>query len=724
MADVVDRMVQDESPAPGLVDDATAEAVRDIRAYVMSHPLDEGLRSRLAGRLRAEGAALQRGRRTTGRTELRRPQVQRSALAVATVAVAVLAIILALVRPGFLFGGGRLEAAEVLRRHEQATERGLQVQPGHVLHTVIRLGPPERADTEESWQLVGPDGLVARSYDRVALAQGTIERWFDGRFRIIRQQGRDVTAAPMAPFRPTGGLGSFDEVRRQLGLGMPPGGPPAGAPPTGGNENPTGPYRVTGRGRVAGRETIVVESRLERLEFDANTYQLLAIVYYRVNEHGQHVIFLDRVVVNQEVLDATSSGLPPALYTPPAINVAAAAAQPPAIPPDAPALPGLPAYVPPGLSLHSTSVRSPGQGPMANALSAVYQGQLGRVTIQRAPTSSGCQDAGRTCQTADVNGRAATIRTSQQGGEVWHWLQWDDEQGSILMHGTVPPDQMLKMARSMPLRPGGSAPQPPLPQGTALPAPAVAPSPGASAAGDPTVATDLVDFLGRFMEARRGRREPWVRASLTDPLASAMNTTPMAAAEIQLLPAGNPCWNAWEIVRFEQRTPTTATARARVFEYIWSDGNGDGLVRSWDQELALRRVAGAVDGPWRVAQLSRPENVREYPNAPHGPTTSACRGAAQQQADDARAVALTAHLDGTLSPADRALLGEVRVVGETATVKTNFPGGGNGLAPNKAALAAVCDVFRDGVVARANGITTIRVDSSDGQLLTGCDLAR
>lgn len=653
MADVIERVTRDEPPAAGVVDEATVQTARDIRAYVASHSVGGGFRTRLAERLQAEGVALHQGRRTTRRAALPLPRIRRTALAVTVTAAALVAVTLALVRPDFLFGGSRLAAAEVLRRHEARITQPQRFQPDDVLHTVTRMGRPEEGRIRESWQLVGADGLVVRSFDRMEGPQGTLQRWFDGDLLIIDQQPTapsagppvpSVYAAPMAPYRPVTGLGLLEEVGQALMTGSLVGGTVAGAAPTPVTTSAAGAYRVTGRGQVAGRATIVVENDRTRAEFDAATYDLLALTQRFPAAPNQQSSILEAVVISQAVVRGGATALPAAALNPPAVDRAEAAVRPPMVPPYAPPLAGLPAYLPPGLQLLSTSTRNPDAGPMGAVLSAAYRGPAGEVYIQRAPPMPGCGALPGKCRTGEVNGRPALIRTTERagrpegppaihtsepaGGQVWHWLHWDDDQGGVLLYGTLPLDELLQIARSLPLRPGGAAPQPPPSQGPAPAVPGAAPGAGASVAGDPTAATEPVDFLGRFMEARRLRQESWVHGSLADPLATAVATTPTAAAEVRLLPESNPCWNAWELVRFEQSTPITARARVRVFEYARSDDTGGGQVQSWDQELALRRLGGADDGPWRVAELGPPENGREYPNAPREPATAACQRSA------------------------------------------------------------------------------------------------
>jgi hypothetical protein len=431
-------------------DAAMAAAVHATGRFVQAHRIDPAVRAALGERLRVAAGTPRKhpdqpGRGIRGRT--RRALLLAGAAVLAIVAVA-----------GWWWVGARdesgtIEAAEVFRRHSARVGQAQRLRPGEVLHTVMTVSMPDGQQRRESWQLAGADGLVSRSYARMEGGAVTLEWWFDGQVEILRQApaggSASVTAQPAAPYRPLTGLGLFDEVRGALVQSGLPGGGISGTVAA-----PSSPvqYRVTGRGAVAGRETIILESERRRLEFDAHTYDLLAFAEpVRPDVPGQAVRMLEQAIVSQEILRGGARALPAEAQQPPAVDRAAVALRPPAIPPDAKPLAGLPAYRPDGLGLMSTSTRDPDQGPAGSVLSATYRGAAGEVYVQRTPPTPGCGTGPGRCEVTDINGRPGTLRTVQHpDGTVWYWVQWDDSEGGILLSGTLPPGELLKMARSMP----------------------------------------------------------------------------------------------------------------------------------------------------------------------------------------------------------------------------------------------------------------------------------
>jgi hypothetical protein len=419
-----------------------------VHTYVESIPLNERLQREVRNRLLLEAARLNGAEKKVRPATKLTAFVGRSYTHLAGIAALFLLAVLSLLLPPNLhIGQDRVpvaSAAEIFAHHERLVSQGLPLEAGQVLHQRITLQSGQSSTTEDSWQLVGPDGAVQRSYTRyISGGQTTAEIWFDGRYRIFRQAGSgSISVVLMAPFRPIGGLGGFGDVNEALQQGQ----IPSGAVSTIPNQQASpatnvaaNAYRVTGAGSIAGRRTIVVEGRISEFQFDVQTFELLDARLGAAHE----------VVTDEEL----STALPPAAYSVPNYDPTTAALLPPASQPDAAGLSGLPRYVPQGLQLDSLAFTGGIETGAKHTIMVRYKDQEGRVqaTIQRANQFTICQDAAANCGHVDVSGHPATVRTTQQAnGETWHWLQWEDGQGEVLIYGTLAVDEMLNMARSMP----------------------------------------------------------------------------------------------------------------------------------------------------------------------------------------------------------------------------------------------------------------------------------
>lgn len=444
VADFADWLATGEPYERKVLDDEALAVLEDVEEYVAAPVVDRDFKTAFAGRLLEEAERLERERAVARGDWRLRPRARWALAGLAGAAVLLAVFSFSVVSPFVRGGSGQVASAkEVFQRHSAAIARGASLQPGQVLHQVISYPVPGAPKTEESWQLVGPDGDVARAYTRFYGGPSSAQQWFDGEFLVSKGAGT-VSAAPMAAHRPMEGIGLFEDVGQALELGGLPGevaGAVSANQSLGNGGSLSAQYRVTGSGSVAGRPTIIVEGQGARVEFDKEIYAVLAARIQGTNQ----------AVSTEETLG--SDTLPPVAYEVPTFDVAAARAQPPVLTPDAPALPGLPTYVPPGLWADMFGTRGWFDAvTSADLLTVGYDGpETTEVTIERAPGYVGCKAPSATCQATDVNGHPATIRTGRgKNGAVWHWLQWNDSRGGILMSGPLAPEEMLKMARSMP----------------------------------------------------------------------------------------------------------------------------------------------------------------------------------------------------------------------------------------------------------------------------------
>ncbi len=135
------------------------------------------------------------------------------------------------------------------------------------------------------------------------------------------------------------------------------------------------------------------------------------------------------------------------------------------------------------------------------------------------------------------------------------------------------------------------------------------------AAAPASTPNDARAALDHFMLARLQRRDQEVLAALTDGLRAGVDVSAP-----RLMQPSNPCWYRYEILALGEPTPSSATARVRVYTHWWGGDVMAGPPGSWEQDLGL-----VLDvSRWWVSQVSPPSADQEEPGEPHGPTLSAC----------------------------------------------------------------------------------------------------
>ena len=378
----------------------------------------------------------------------------------------------------------RVEALEIFERYEESAAAS-SLAPGQVVHrlwTSMTLGngpvgpqgPPRVTTTRESWEVVGEDGLtVERSYSRTTDVEGKLqlESWYLGKQTIWRESpsGRigvtDLSEAP--PHMVKEEEQAFEGFVSAL------------------EEHANTKIEFVGEGQIDGRKTKVVQwsepvplsaffryfdlnlrRLVNRLEFDAQTFDGVAFSQSFVDEDGGSIDWNQGQLVSEEVLGP--DGLPAEALSPPSPSAASVHAtyspwqEPtpyPYVTLEQAVGKGLPVCIPSHIPAGMEALES-GALPKDDTLDRAFFTYVGPAksfligTQDRRQADSAPLDG----REIDINGKTAFVRALDTVRDLPQYpglnvegtvIAWDEGHFRVQLLSTLPEEQVLLVAQSM-----------------------------------------------------------------------------------------------------------------------------------------------------------------------------------------------------------------------------------------------------------------------------------